>query len=116
MDGSTGIISGTPTATGDFTATIRVSNPSGNDSKALYFRINRGTQTLTFGPDFSGKKYGDANMTLSATSDVSGRTFYFGSSDESVAQVSGDLFQVASVTDGLVTHVRLITQREILLQ
>ena len=45
-------------------------------------------------------------MTLSATSDVSGRTFYFGSTDETVAQVSGDLFQVASVTDGLVTHVR----------
>ena len=67
LDGSTGIISGTPTATGDFTATIRVSNPSGNDSKELYFRINRGTQTLTFGPDFSGKKYGDADMTLSAT-------------------------------------------------
>ena len=38
--------------------------------KDIYFRINRGTQTLTFGPDFSGKKYGDANMTLSASSDV----------------------------------------------
>ena len=83
-----------------------MSNPSGNDSKALFFRINRGTQTLTFGPDFSGKKYGDANMTLIASSDVSGRTFYFGSSDETVAQVSGNLFQVASVTDGLVAHVR----------
>ena len=35
-----------------------------------------------------------------------GRTFYFGSTDETVAKVSGDLFQVASVTDGLVTHVR----------
>jgi hypothetical protein len=106
LDGSTGIISGTPSATGDFTATIKVSNTSGDDTKALYFRINRGTQTLTFGPDFSGKKYGDANMTLSASSDVSGRTFYFGSTDETVAKVSGNLFQVASVTDGLVTHVR----------
>jgi hypothetical protein len=106
LDGSTGIISGTPTATGDFTATVKVSNPSGDDTKDMYFRINRGTQTLTFGPDFSGKKYGDANMTLSASSDVAGRTFYFGSTDETVAKVSGDLFQVASVTDGLVTHVR----------
>ena len=106
LDGSTGIISGIPTATGDFSATIKVSNTSGDDSKALYFRINRGTQTLTFSPDFSGKKYGDANMTLSGSSDVAGRTFYFGSSDETVAQVSGNLFQVAGLTNGLVTHVR----------
>ena len=46
-------------------------------------------------------------MTLSASSDVSGRTFYFGSSDETVAEVSGNLFhKSASLTDGLVTHIR----------
>ena len=48
LDGTTGIISGTPAATGDFTATVKVSNPSGDDTKDMYFRINRGTQTLTF--------------------------------------------------------------------
>ena len=45
-------------------------------------------------------------MTLAATSSVAGRTFYFGSTDETVAGLSGDLFQVASVTDGLVAHLR----------
>ena len=106
LNASTGLITGTPNATGDFTVTIKVSNSSGEDSKQLHFRVERGSQTLTFSPDFSGITYGDANMTLAATSNVAGRTFYFGSTDETVAGVSGDLFQVASVTDGLVAHLR----------
>ncbi len=106
LNATTGMITGTPNATGDFTATLKVSNSSGEDSRQVHFRVARGTQTLTFSPDFSGITYGDANMTLQASSDVAGRTFYYGSTDETVAGISGDLFQVASVTDGLVAHLR----------
>ena len=68
LNGSTGVISGTPSATGD-NATIKVSNTSGDDSgHSSSNRVVRKPKAL-----ISGKKYGDIIDAI-ASSDVSGRT------------------------------------------
>ena len=106
LDGSTGIISGTPSATGDFNATIKVSNTSGDDSRALFFESIVVRKPLLSGPISRSKKYGDANMTLSASVMFRAEPSTLVAPMKPWRKLSGDLFQVASVTDGLVTHVR----------
>ena len=104
-----GKITGNPSKTGDFNATIKVLNSSGFNEKVYFFRIHRGTQSITFTPDFGNKTYGDANMTLSSTSSAVGRSPVFRSSNSTIASISGNPVLVPTVDSGLIAHFRFET-------
>ncbi len=103
---NTGIISGTPTQTGDFEATIKASNTSGSDSRKYFFRIRQGLQNITFDQDFGSKKYGDTEFALSATSSAGTAVTYY-SKNEDVLKVTGNAVISPTVTEGLTVHWRL---------
>ena len=79
---NTGKISGKPTKTGDFEATIKASNSSGSDSRKYFFRIRQGLQNLTFDQDFGNQKYGDSEFALSATSSAGSPVTYYSKNED----------------------------------
>jgi hypothetical protein len=97
LDGATGIISGTLSAAGESTFSIRASNANG-DSEIKNFTIriapNTIDQTITWNQDFSNLTYGDAPISQLATAS-SGLVLVYGTDNPSVA----------TITDGKLTIV-----------
>ena len=75
FDSTTGLISGTPGAAGNFNITIGAVNESGTGSATLVLTIGRASQTITFGA-LSGLPYTSAPIALSASAS-SGLTVTF---------------------------------------
>jgi YDG domain len=93
-------ISGTPTNAGTFNATISASSIAGSDTKTLVFTIDKGNQMITGLPSNDTKTYGDANYSLTASSN-SGLTVSYSSTNTSIATVSGNT--VTIVGNGTTT-------------
>ena len=100
---NSGKISGKPSKTGDFEATIKASNSSGSDSRKYFFRIRQGLQNLTFDQDFGNQKYGDSEFALSATSSAGSPVTYY-SKNEDVLKITGNEVISPTVTEGLTVH------------
>ena len=98
-----GKISGAPTKTGDFEATIKASNSSGSDSRKYFFRIRQGLQNITFDQEFGSKKYGDDDFALTATSSAGSAVSYY-SKNEDVLKITGNTLISPTVTEGLTIH------------
>ena len=88
LNSSTGVITGTPNAAGDFNASITATNSEGSDTKFYNFTVKKGNRSLSWDQIIAGKTYGDANFTLSASSPNAGGITY-GSSDESILEING---------------------------
>ncbi len=78
---TTGLVSGTPTAAGNFTAMVSASNPAGvnpaaSDLKAVTFLIAQASQTITMAP-VNNRLTTAPPFTLSATGGASGNPVYF---------------------------------------
>ncbi len=77
LNGSTGEISGTPTADGTFNFTVKATNGGGSDSKPLSITINQAQDTtaptLTAG---SANRTGEATATVTFTSSEAGTYYY----------------------------------------
>ena len=100
---NTGVVSGTPNASGEFTFPVTVANSEGNMTKSYQMNVKKGTRDLTWGQTIAGLTYGDANFSLSATStNVGGITY--GSSDESIVEINGTLKTQHTLEDGLVWY------------
>jgi YDG domain len=95
-------ISGTPTNAGTFNATISASNVAGSDTKTLVFTIDKGNQLITGLPSTDTKTYGDANYSLSATSN-SGLTVSYSSTNTSVATVLGNTVTIVGTGTTTIT-------------
>ena len=59
---STGVVSGTPNAAGEFTFPITVANSEGNMTRTYQMNVKKGTRDLTWGQTIAGLTYGDANF------------------------------------------------------
>ncbi|WP_297869134.1 YDG domain-containing protein, partial [uncultured Flavobacterium sp.] len=92
---TTGVISGSPTQTGVFNATISATNSAGTGSSTLVITVNKGNQTISFA-SIPSKTYGDSEFTLNATASSSLPITYT-SSNPSVATVSGNTVTVVGV-------------------
>ena len=106
LNTSTGLITGTPTQTGEFTADVKVSNSAGEDTKTLLFLIREGIQNLTFDQEFGTKTYGDADFDLTASSNAAGSQVVFYSKNENIVQITGNGSTVPTVTGGLKAHLQ----------
>ena len=71
---NTGVISGTPTAAGEFSFPVTVANSEGNMTKTYQMNVKKGTRDLTWTQTIAGLTYGDSNFTLSATSTNTGES------------------------------------------
>ncbi len=87
---NSGLVSGTPTQTGLFEATIKIANSAGDDTKKFFFRIREGIQSLTFDQEFGAKVYGDGDFALTASSNAVGSDIVFYSKNENVIQITGN--------------------------
>jgi YDG domain/Putative Ig domain/Putative metal-binding motif len=92
---STGVISGSPTQTGVFNATISAANTAGTGNATLVITVNKGNQTISFA-SIPSKTYGDSDFTLNAIASSSLPITYT-SSNPSVATVSGNTVTVVGV-------------------
>jgi hypothetical protein len=72
LNTSTGVITGTPNAAGDFNASITATNSEGADTQVYNFSVKKGYRALSWGQTIAGKTYGDGNFTLSASSTSAG--------------------------------------------
>jgi hypothetical protein len=104
LNASTGEISGTPTQTGEFTATIKVTNSAGEDSRQFFFLIREGIQNVTFDQDFGTQTYGGADFDLTATSDATGADIEFYSKNPDVVTITGNASVTPTITGGLKIH------------
>lgn len=101
LDTTTGIISGTPTKAGNFTANITATNSAGpSDAATFSFTILKGTQTAVL-PNIT-KNIGDAAVTLPATT-LSGLTIIYSVTDLTVASVSGNILTIGAAGTTTVT-------------
>lgn len=102
LNSTTGVISGTPTATGSFSVQISATNYTGTGNPAeLIFNISKKAQTVTF-ESLSDKVYGDGPFTLSATAS-SGFEVTYSSSHPEVATVSGTTMTVIGAGTASIT-------------
>ncbi|KFC19994.1 YDG domain-containing protein [Chryseobacterium sp. FH1] len=93
---TTGIISGTPTVAGAGSVTVTATNAIGTSSPVpVTYNIAKAGQTITFAV-LAARSYGDANFTLSATSN-SGLAVSYASSNPAVATVSGNTVTIVGV-------------------
>lgn len=100
LNTTTGEISGTPSAAGNFTFQVTATNGGGTSSPAqIEIDIAKADQTISFGA-LSDKQEGDPDFSLSATAS-SGLTVSYSSSDALVATVSGNMVHI--VGPGTVT-------------
>ena len=71
VNASTGLLSGTPTAAGQFTVSLTARNDGGSSTAvALVINVGKGTQTINFG-SLSNRVFGDAPFQVAATSSSS---------------------------------------------
>lgn len=92
LDPSTGLISGTPTAAGSFTAHITATNNGGTSAPAaIGFTIAKGVQTAILND--RNVTVGAAPITLPATTSA-GLAITYGGGDPAVATVSGNTLTV----------------------
>ena len=103
LNGTTGRISGTPTAAGNGTVVAVTATSAGGTSAAanLTFNIAQGSQTITFGA-LSAKTYGDSTFSLTATAS-SNLSVSYTSSNTSVATVAGSTVTVVGVGSTTIT-------------
>ena len=103
LNSSTGIISGTPNAAGDFNASITATNSEGYETKFYNFSVKKGYRSLTWNQIIAGKTYGDANFTLNASSSSAGGITY-ATSDASILEINGSQRTQHTLEDGLVRY------------
>lgn len=96
LSSTTGVIAGTPTATGTFNATVTATNASGtSDPAAIAITINKGNQTITFvQPDDATDL--DQPFLLNASAS-SGLAVSFTSSNTAVATISGSTVTISGI-------------------
>jgi hypothetical protein len=103
IQSTTGLISGTPNAVGDFNSTVTVTNPSGSQSKSFFFRVLKGNRSLDWNQTIAGLSYGDANFSLAANATGTGN-LYYSSSDSSVVEI---LSPSLSGSSGPATRIQI---------
>lgn len=88
MNGTTGVIAGTPTEVGSFSINVTATNDVGTSAAAtINFEIAKANQTITF-EELADLTYGAADFNLAATSS-SGLPLTYTSSNTAVATVLG---------------------------
>ena len=105
INSSTGLITGTPNAEGNFTTAITVANSGGSEQRNVFFNITKGTRVIDWNQTFAGITYGDSNFSLSATATGS-NNLYFSSSDSSILEINGSTVEYPSVSNGLISWWR----------
>lgn len=96
LDTATGLITGTPTAVGEYLTGIKATNLAGISNEGIFiFEIAKGTQTLA---DFTDQnKYdSDEPFTFPATTNA-GLTVNYESDDASIATVSGNTITITGI-------------------
>jgi hypothetical protein len=102
LNTTTGLISGTPTTAGSFSASITATNNIGtSEAASISFAVAKGNQTINFGT-IASKQYGDANFTLSANSS-SALPITYSSSNPAVATISGTTVTVIGIGSATIT-------------
>lgn len=102
LNTTSGIISGTPTAVGSYSADVTATNGAGTSTPAtLSFTIAQGSQTISFAA-LGSKQYGDADFSLSATASSSLPVSYE-SSNPLVATVSGNILTIVGIGTSDIT-------------
>ncbi|RYZ26587.1 MAG: hypothetical protein EOP49_43255, partial [Sphingobacteriales bacterium] len=96
LNASSGLISGTPTTAGSYSATITASNGTVSAPATFNFSVAQGSQTISFGL-IPTMPVSDPPYTLTATAS-SGLTITYTSSNTAVATVSGNV--VTLITPG----------------
>lgn len=101
LNTTTGIISGTPTSAGTFTANITATNAAGTSAPAaIDFTIGKGTQTATLN-DINAI-VGASAITLPATTDA-GLTIMYSSNNTAVADVVGNTLTIGTAGNATIT-------------
>lgn len=96
MNGTTGVIAGTPTEVGSFSINVTATNDVGTSAAAtINFEISKANQTITF-EELADLTYGAADFNLAATSS-SGLPLTYTSSNTAVATVSGTTVTVVGI-------------------
>ena len=101
LNSSTGLISGTPTNVGAYTANITASNGTVSAPAAFNFNIAQGSQTITFDL-IPSMPVSDPPYMLTATAS-SGLTVTYTSSDNNVATVSGNMVTFVAPGSTVIT-------------
>jgi uncharacterized repeat protein (TIGR02543 family) len=104
LNSSTGVISGTPTAAGSQTVSVKVTDANGANLTTSNFTIAvaAGNQTITF-PAISARNVNSGNFTVAPTTSATGLTVTLNSTSQTVCTVSG--FNVTVLTSGNCTLV-----------
>ena len=105
LNSSTGLITGTPNAEGNFTTAITVANSGGSEQRNVFFNITKGTRVIDWNQTFAGITYGDNNFSLSGTASGSSN-LYYSSSDSSILEINGSTVEYPAVSNGLVSWWR----------
>lgn len=101
LNTTTGAITGTPTAAGSATVTVKGTNSAGDSTPAaIDFTIAKANQTITFAN--INKQYGDAAFPLTGTSSA-GLTLAYSSSNTAVATISGNTVTITGVGTANIT-------------
>ena len=85
---NTGLISGSGSELGTFSATINATNAEGTDSKVFDFNIFKGTRIIDWNQSFTGVSYGDNPISLTASAPGTGALTYT-SSDPGIVEING---------------------------
>jgi len=102
LNTTTGLISGTPSVAGEFSASVTATNSIGTSEAAtISFTVAKGNQTINFGA-IASKQYGDASFTLAASSS-SALPLTYSSSNTAVATVSGITVTVVGIGNATIT-------------
>ena len=105
LNSSTGLITGTPNAEGNFTTAITVANSGGSEQRNVFFNITKGTRVIDWNQTFAGITYGDNNFSLSGSATGSSN-LYYSSSDSSILEINGSTVEYPAVSNGLVSWWR----------
>jgi len=102
LNTTTGLISGTPTAAGSGSVNVTATNGAGTSGAvAVTYNIAKANQTITFNT-FGTRAYGDANITLAATT-TSGLAITYSSNNTSVATVTGNTLTIIGIGTANIT-------------